>query len=88
MTEEKSWVLDPFAGVGSSVIAAVKNDRNAIGIERDETYCKIAKQRIEDFREGRLKVRPINKPIHIPTGNDKVSKVPDEWLKLNFSNGH
>jgi adenine-specific DNA-methyltransferase len=46
LTEEKSWVLDPFAGVGSSVIAAIKNDRNAIGIERDETYCKIARQRI------------------------------------------
>ncbi len=88
LTEENGWVLDPFAGVGSSVIAAIKNDRNAIGIERDETYCKIAKQRIEDFKEGRLKIRPINKPIHIPSGNDKVSKVPDEWLTLNFTNGH
>jgi len=88
LTEENSWVLDPFSGVGSSVIAAIKNDRNAIGIERDETYCKIAKQRIEDFKEGRLKIRPINKPIHIPSGNDKVSKVPDEWLTLNFTNGH
>lgn len=88
LTEEKSWVLDPFAGVGSSLIAAIKNDRNAIGIERDETYCKIAKQRIDDFKEGILKIRPINKPIHIPSGNDKVSKIPDEWLTLNFTNGH
>lgn len=88
LTEEKSWVLDPFAGVGSSIIAAIKNGRNAVGIERDETYCKIAKERIKNFKEGRLKIRPINKPIHIPTGNDKVSKVPAEWLNLNFTNGH
>jgi DNA modification methylase len=88
LTEEKGWVLDPFAGVGSSVIAAIKNDRNAIGIERDETYCKIARQRIEDFKEGRLKIRPINKPIHKPTGNDKVSKIPKEWLQLEYVNGN
>lgn len=88
LTEEKSWVLDPFAGVGSSVIAAIKNDRNAIGIERDETYCKIARQRIADFKEGKLKIRPINKPIHKPSGNDKVSKVPTEWLQLEYVNGN
>lgn len=88
LTEEKSWVLDPFAGVGSSVIAAIKNDRNAIGIEKEEEFCKIAKKRIEDFKEGRLKIRPINKPIHKPTGNDKVSKMPIEWLNLNLTNGH
>lgn len=88
LTDEKSWVLDPFAGVGSSLIAAIKNNRNAIGIERDETYCKIARQRIADLKEGKLKIRPINKPIHKPTGNDKVSKVPAEWLSLNFVNEH
>ena len=87
LSKEKSWVLDPFSGVGSTVIASIKNNRNAIGIEKEEQYCKIANQRIEDFKEGKLKMRPINKPIHKPSGNDKVSKVPDEWLKLNFVAG-
>lgn len=93
LTNENSWVLDPFAGVGSSVIAAIKHDRNAIGIERDENYCKLARQRINDFKEGNLKTRPINKPIHKPTSNDKVAKIPKEWLQfdytsINGSNGH
>lgn len=87
LTNEKSWVLDPFAGVGSSIIAAIKNSRNAIGIDRDEIYCKIAKKRIADFKEGKLKIRPVNKPIHKPTGNDKVSKIPSEWLKFEFGKG-
>ncbi len=87
LTEENSWVLDPFSGVGSTVIGAIKNDRNAIGIEKEDAYCKIAKQRIKDFKEGTLKVRPINKPIHKPSGNDKISQVPEEWLALNFVNG-
>ncbi|MFZ6026012.1 MAG: DNA-methyltransferase [Bacteroidota bacterium] len=88
LTEENSWVLDPFSGVGSTVIGAIKNNRNAIGIEKEEAYCKIARQRINELKEGMLKVRPINKPIHKPSGNDKVSRVPEEWLTLNFTNGH
>ena len=87
MTDENSWVLDPFAGVGSTIIAAIKNNRNALGIEKEEEYCKLANKRIEDFKEGRLKIRPINKPIHKPTGNDKVSRVPEEWRQLNLVNG-
>ncbi len=86
LSEKNSWVLDPFSGVGSTVIGAIKNNRNAIGIEKEEAYCKIARQRINDLKEGILKVRPINKPIHKPSGNDKVSKVPEEWLTLNFVN--
>lgn len=86
LTDEKGWVLDPFAGVGSTVIAAVKNNRNAIGIEKENEYCKIANQRVKDLNDGKLKIRPINKPIHKPTGNDKVSQVPKEWLQLELEN--
>lgn len=86
LTNEKSWVLDPFAGVGSSVIAAVKNNRNAVGIEKEKGYCEIANQRIKELSEGKLKIRPINKPIHKPSGNDKVSQVPKEWLQLELEN--
>lgn len=86
LTNENSWVLDPFAGVGSTVIAAIKNNRNAIGIEKEANYCKIAKQRIIDLNEGELKIRPINKPIHKPSGNDKVSQVPKDWMQLELDN--
>lgn len=86
LTNENSWVLDPFAGVGSTVIAAIKNNRNAIGIEKEADYCKIAKQRISDLNEGKLKIRPINKPIHKPSGNDKVSQVPKDWMQLELDN--
>ena len=86
LTNENSWVLDPFAGVGSTIIAAIKNNRNAIGIEKEADYCKIAKQRISDLNEGKLKIRPINKPIHKPSGNDKVSQVPKDWMQLELDN--
>lgn len=86
LTNENSWILDPFAGVGSTVIGGIKNGRNAIGIEKEQAYCKIANQRIKDFCEGKLKIRPINKPIHKPSGKDKVSQVPKEWLELELVN--
>ncbi|MDP4265236.1 MAG: DNA methyltransferase [Bacteroidota bacterium] len=88
LTNENSWVLDPFAGVGSTIIGAIKNNRNALGIEKEEAYCKLAIQRIKDLKKGKLKFRPINKPIHTPSGKDKVSRMPDEWHQLELVNGH
>ncbi|MBX7042757.1 MAG: site-specific DNA-methyltransferase [Ignavibacteria bacterium] len=88
LTNECSWVLDPFAGVGSTVIGAIKNNRNGMGIEKEKEYCKIANKRIEDLKEGRLKIRPINKPIHKPTGKDKVAQIPKEWAELAFVDGN
>lgn len=40
-------VYDPFAGSGSTLIAAALEGRNAVGCEIDERYCEIAARRIE-----------------------------------------
>ena len=40
-------VLDPFAGSGTTGVAAIKTGRQAILIEREEKYCEIAVKRIE-----------------------------------------
>jgi len=85
LTNEHSWVLDPFAGVGSSIIGAIKNNRNAVGIEKERDYCSIANQRIVDLKEGKLRFRPIYKPIHKPSENDKIAQIPKEWMQLEFA---
>lgn len=80
LSNENSWVLDPFAGVCSTVIGSIIHDRNAVGIERDSEYCTIAEHRIKDLKEGRLKMRPMTKTIHIPSANDKITQIPQEWV--------
>lgn len=81
LTNEDSWVLDPYCGVGSAMIASLKNNRNSIGIEKESKYIKTAIERLNDLKEGNLKLRPINKPIHQPKANDKIAKRPREWEK-------
>lgn len=39
-------VLDPFMGSGTTLIAAKQNNRKAIGIDVDNEYCELAKNRI------------------------------------------
>ena len=41
LTNPGSWVLDPYVGVGSTILAALKNDRKSIGIDKEEKYIEI-----------------------------------------------
>lgn len=86
LTDEGDRVFDPYCGVGSALIAAVKNGRRAIGCDKEEQYINIAKQRLEDYFMGRLNIRPIGKPVFVPTGREKVSQIPSEWRKDNIIN--
>ena len=47
-TNEGDVVLDNTFGSGTTILAAINTNRNFIGIEKDEAYFKIAKERIEN----------------------------------------
>lgn len=47
-TNEGETVLDNCMGSGSTGVACVRNNRNFIGMELEEKYFEIAKNRIED----------------------------------------
>lgn len=86
LTNPGDWVLDPFAGVGSTVIAAYKNDRNCLAIEKYPEFLTIAKERLDLFRRNELPIRPIELPIFDHT-KSKLSKAPPEFRK-NGEPGH
>ena len=51
LTYRNDIVLDPFAGSGTSLVAAEVLDRRWIGIELSENYTKIARDRVMTFVE-------------------------------------
>lgn len=79
LTNPNEWVLDPYSGVGSALIAALRHNRKAMGCEKEKDYLEIAKRRISDLYSDRLKIRPLGKPVHQPSGREKVSHIPEEW---------
>jgi adenine-specific DNA-methyltransferase len=80
LTEPDGVVFDPYCGVGSTLIGALLHNRKGIGAELDSSYVAIARDRIQRLAQGELPVRPLGKPIHEPTGKEKVVQLPFEWV--------
>jgi adenine-specific DNA-methyltransferase len=77
LTNEDEWVLDPYCGAGSSLIAGIKHGRRVAGCDKEEAYINITRERIRAFFEGRLPLRPLGRELYRPSG--KVARVPIEW---------
>ncbi len=67
MTQNGDLVLDPYMGVGSSIVAAIKHGRTGYGCDVVEEYVDIAWKRIHAFRSGQLRTRPMGKPVYNPS---------------------
>jgi adenine-specific DNA-methyltransferase len=80
LTKKGDWVFDPYAGVGSSLIAAIMHERRAMGAEKESAYVEEVKIRIENLLAGDLPLRPMGMPVFQPTGKEKISQIPEEWL--------
>jgi len=67
LTQPAENVLDPYLGVGSTVIAALKHGRGSYGCDIDPRYVEIAQERIGQLRSGTLRTRPMGKPVYDPS---------------------
>jgi len=66
MTKPGDSVLDPYAGVGSSVVAAIRHGRVGYGCDTEKKYIDIAWERVQLERRGLLQTRPMGKPVYDP----------------------
>lgn len=66
LTNEADWVLDPFLGTGTTIIAAIRHGRRGIGAETVPEYVELARQRIQQEMEGTLRTRPMDRPVYDP----------------------
>ena len=85
LTNEGDVVLDPFVGVGSSIIAAILHNRKGIGVDKEKQYTDIAFERITQALNGTLRKRPLGKPVWRPKGTEKVARRPHEWDATKIS---
>ena len=81
-TEPDDLVIDPFSGVGSAMLAALRHGRRAMGCDKETGYIEEAKNRIRRLYDGTLPYRPLGKPVYQPTGKEKVSQIPLDWFPL------
>lgn len=50
-TKKGMRVLDPFCGIGTTLVACRNTHRKGIGIDLNEEYCKLAEERLHDLYE-------------------------------------
>jgi adenine-specific DNA-methyltransferase len=75
MTNKGDWILDPFLGTGSAIIAALRHERKGAGAEVIKKYIDISRDRIKKEARGVLKTRPMFKPIYEPENMKKNHKI-------------
>lgn len=83
-------IIDPFCGTGTTLIAALKTQRNAIGIELDREYCKQAARRLKTENE----TSPIaidllfEKAQYSKKKQNKVAQVEEDSALYQVRNNH
>ena len=84
-TKEKAKVLDPFLGIGSTLVACKRTGRIGYGIELNKKYYNIAIKRPPDFKDNiyNSDSRKI-KEIKLPKIDFSISSPP-YWDILNRS---
>ena len=77
MTKPGDSVLDPFLGVGTSIVAAIRHGRTGHGAEVVHEYVEVARDRIRRAASGTLRVRPLTRPVLDPAqAGKKLTRVP------------
>ena len=66
LTRPGDGVLDPYMGVGSSIVAALMHGRAGYGCDVVPEYVDVARDRVHALRAGRLRTRPMGKPVYDP----------------------
>lgn len=78
LSAEGETVLDPYAGVASTGVAALLSGRRFIGSELDPNYASAGVLRLKETLEGTVRVRE-DKPVHQPNPNSSVARRPDHF---------
>lgn len=71
-------VLDPYAGVASTGVAALMEGRRFIGAELADAYAELGAERLAQALNGTVRVRD-DKPVATPDPNSSVARRPEHF---------
>jgi DNA modification methylase len=77
-------VLDPFAGTGTTLLAAANTGRNAIGVEIDPAYGRMAKCRLRSETGGLFQSVNLNFDQTLPEPAAVLQDRPGDVLPANL----
>lgn len=80
-TKKDEWILDPFLGTGSTLVAASNLNRNAFGVELNNKYFKIATERIKRLNSEKSIIAVKGNSIKLP---ELLNKKLLDKLQFNF----
>ncbi len=86
-TEPNDLILDPFAGTGTTGIAAEQLNRNSILIEKDPDYARLIKKRFKDRRESD-NILPVLEEYKCTENLDKIVGERVEWKDTKGDRGN
>lgn len=69
LTDPDDWVVDPFIGVGTTAVSAIRQGRRCAGADIVPRYLEIARERVALAAQGLLRVRPMDRPVYDPAAN-------------------
>ncbi len=69
-------VLDPFAGSGTTGVAALIHSRRFVGAELNHKYHAVASDRLRQAMLGTIRYRPVEKSIYEPAPDSPLRKNP------------
>jgi len=84
LTNVNDLVVDPYIGSGSSACAAVLHNRRVAGADIEGAYLQVARERVTRALEGKLRRRPLGRPIYQPGSGDRIAQRPEHFAKLHL----
>ena len=86
-SKKKCTILDPFNGIGTTMVAAQKTERKGMGIDLSAEFCKIAKSRLK--KDNKIKIINGNSEVILKkiksNSIDLCITSPPYWDILNMN---
>ena len=81
-TKKNDVVLDPFMGIGSTILSAYEKQRAGLGFELSKEFAGIARKRIRELKSTISATNRIAPKIYVSDSRDLLKHIDNETVDL------